>query len=102
MKDLSLTEWKSKLESSPNSKILDVRRPEEWQEGIIPNALTINILEIDDFINEVKKLDPKVPYYIYCRSGARSHQACLILEQLGFEETYNLDCGILGWDGETV
>ena len=34
-------------------------------------------------------------YYIYCRSGARSAQACQLLDQLGVEATYNLQGGIL-------
>lgn len=53
-------------------------------------------MEFDNFISEVKKLDKDTPYFIYCRAGTRSHQACLIMEQLGFEETYNLECGIMG------
>jgi rhodanese-related sulfurtransferase len=100
MKDLSLADWKSKLQDSPKASILDVRRPDEWQQGIIPNSLTIDLMNIDHFISEIKKLDKEVPYFIYCRSGARSHQACFVLEQLGFKETYNLKGGILEWDAE--
>ncbi len=66
MKDLSLSEWKSKLEVSSKSKILDVRSPEEWQGGIIPNALTIDILEIDAFMREINKLDKEIPYFVLC------------------------------------
>lgn len=96
MEDLSLSEWNSKLEASPKATILDVRRPDEWQQGIIPNSKMIDLMEIENFITEVKKLKKETPYFIYCRAGARSQQACMILDQLGFEETYNLDCGILG------
>ncbi|RYM32056.1 rhodanese-like domain-containing protein [Brumimicrobium glaciale] len=101
MEDLSLSEWNSKLEAAPKAIILDVRRPDEWQQGIIPNAIMIDLMEINSFLDEVKKLDKNIPYFIYCRSGSRSHQACLVLEQMGFKETYNLDCGILGWDAST-
>lgn len=100
MKDLSQEEWKQKLAAYPNAKILDVRRPDEWQQGIIPNAVMIDLMEIEVFISEVKKLDKSIPYFIYCRSGARSHQACMVLEEMGFNETYNLEGGILEWSGE--
>ena len=101
MQDLSLNDWKTKLEASPKAIILDVRRPEEWQQGIIQNSLMIDLMDIENFITEIKKINKDVPYFIYCRSGARSHQACLMMEDIGFKETYNLDCGILGWDGST-
>jgi rhodanese-related sulfurtransferase len=34
---------------------------------------------------------------IYCRSGRRSMMACMVLDQLGFKDTYNLEGGILAW-----
>lgn len=102
MKDLSQGEWKKKLEGNANAKVLDVRKPVEWAEGIIPDAITIDIMDIDKFTEEIKQLDKSKPYFIYCRSGARSYQACLILDQIGFDETYNLEGGILEWKGEVV
>jgi rhodanese-related sulfurtransferase len=34
---------------------------------------------------------------LYCRSGRRSMMACMVLDQLGFKDTYNLEGGILVW-----
>jgi rhodanese-related sulfurtransferase len=39
---------------------------------------------------------------VYCRSGARSAKACEIMNELGFENAYNLLGGILAWNGEIV
>jgi rhodanese-related sulfurtransferase len=100
MKDLSQADWKAKLEENNNAIIIDVRSPQEWQEGIIPNAIKIDIMDPQPFIREIEKLDKDIPYFIYCRSGGRSGQACSVMNQKGFKETYNLLGGMLEWEGE--
>jgi rhodanese-related sulfurtransferase len=47
-----------------------------------------------------KQMDTSKNYYVYCRSGARSAQACAILNTLGFKKTYNLMGGFMEWRGE--
>jgi len=39
---------------------------------------------------------------IYCRSGNRSGQACLILDSLGFKNTKNLVGGMLAWQDKFI
>ena len=34
---------------------------------------------------------------VHCRSGKRSMMACMVLDQMGFTNTYNLEGGILAW-----
>ena len=34
---------------------------------------------------------------VHCRSGQRSMMACMMLDQLGFTNTYNVVGGILAW-----
>ncbi|MGB2761319.1 MAG: rhodanese-like domain-containing protein, partial [Maribacter stanieri] len=41
-------------------------------------------------------------YYVYCRSGNRSGQACAIMKNLGFDTAYNLQGGFMNWEGETA
>lgn len=101
MKELTQKEWQEKLDKDSNAVILDVRTEEEVEEGYIPNSKNIDIYKGQGFINEVEKLDKSKHYYIYCRSGKRSSQACTLLDQMGFEETYNLLGGFSEWDGET-
>lgn len=102
MEDLTQEEWVSKLENDKNAVVLDVRTDAEVADGIIPNAVHIDIYRGQDFISEIEDLDKSKSYYIYCRSGNRSGQACRIMEQLGFENTYNLEGGILQWEGDIV
>ena len=99
MADLSQQEWASRLENDTNAVILDVRTEEEVNEGYIPKAMHIDIHGGQEFIDAIKKLDTDKNYYVYCRSGARSGQACSIMNQLGFENAYNLMGGFNEWNG---
>ncbi len=100
MKELNQEEWQEKLNNDKDAVILDVRTEEEVDEGYIPNSKNIDIYKGQGFINEVEKLDKSKHYYIYCRSGKRSSQACTLLDQMGFSETYNLEGGFSEWKGQ--
>ncbi|MDD5151110.1 MAG: rhodanese-like domain-containing protein [Flavobacterium sp.] len=100
--NLTQEDWVSQLESDENTVILDVRTENECNEGIIPNSINIDIYKELEFIQELELLDKSKNYYVYCRSGARSAKACDAMNNLGFENTYNLLGGFLGWDGEIV
>ncbi|AOZ97997.1 rhodanese [Flavobacterium palustre] len=100
--NLTQEDWIAQLEEDENAVILDVRTEDECDEGIIPNAINIDIHKGQGFISEIEKLDKSKNYYVYCRSGARSAKACEIMNELGFENAYNLLGGMLDWDGEVV
>lgn len=100
--NLDQKDWLSQLEADPNAVILDVRTQSEWEEGIIRNAIHIDIYKGQGFIYEVDALDKSKNYYVYCKAGGRSAQACSIMNQLGFENTYNLLGGIMEWDGKVI
>ncbi|RTE52591.1 rhodanese-like domain-containing protein [Arenibacter aquaticus] len=102
MADLTQEEWSSQLESDENTFILDVRTPEEVEEGYIPGATNIDIYLGQEFVDELEKLDKSKNYYVYCRSGQRSGQACAIMNKLGFENAYNLEGGFMNWTGDIV
>lgn len=102
MADLSQEEWSEQFESDENAFLLDVRTPEEVEEGYIPNATNIDIYLGQEFVDELEKLDKSKNYYVYCRSGQRSGQACAIMNKLGFENAYNLVGGFMNWEGEVA
>lgn len=102
MQNISQDEWARQIKEEENAEILDVRTDEEVEEGMIPNARHIDIHKGQGFIDEVEKLDKSKKHYVYCRSGARSGQACQIMDSLGFEDTYNLEGGFMNWEGETT
>ncbi len=100
--DLSQEEWKKKFESDDNAFLLDVRTPEEFNEGHIPQASLMDIRQAANFMEEIQSLDASKNYYVYCRSGARSAQACQLMNQSGIETTYNLLGGFIEWEGESA
>ncbi|WP_121908857.1 rhodanese-like domain-containing protein [Ulvibacter antarcticus] len=102
MADLTQSQWSEQLANDDNAIILDVRTQLEVEEGYIPNMKHLDIFNAGTFMDEAKQMDVSKNYYIYCRSGGRSGQACAILNSLGFKNTYNLIGGFSEWDGETT
>ncbi|WP_299396928.1 rhodanese-like domain-containing protein [uncultured Gelidibacter sp.] len=102
MADLSQEEWTSQMENDDNAVLLDVRTEAEVNEGYIPGAINLDIYQSQEFIDAIKELDPDKSYYVYCRSGARSGQACSIMNQLGIEKAYNLIGGFSNWNGPST
>ena len=100
--NLTQQEWVSQFEEDTNAVILDVRTEDEWKEGIIPNAVMIDINKGQGFVYQIEELDNSKSYYIYCRSGVRSAKACEIMNELGFGNTYNLLGGFMQWEGDVV
>jgi len=101
MADLQQKDWTKLLSEDNNSVVLDVRTLDEVEElGIIPEALNIDIFKGQGFIDEIQKLDTSKNYFVYCKAGGRSAQACAIMNQLGFEKTYNLLGGFTEWEGK--
>ena len=99
--DLSLEEWKKKFESDKNAFLLDVRTAEEFEEGHIPQATLLDIRQASNFIDGIQSLDVSKNYYVYCRSGLRSAQACQLMNHYGFKTTFNLLGGFMEWDRES-
>jgi rhodanese-related sulfurtransferase len=100
MNQLKSKEWSEYLGKTPKSLILDVRTADEYKSGYIKNAVNVDIYGGSDFIESIKKLNKNYSYFVYCRSGARSAQACQLMQQMGFEKVFNLDGGILAWEGK--
>ena len=100
--NLTQDDWVTQLKADENSVILDVRTEAEFNEGSIPDAVNFDIYQGQFFIDNLEALDKAKNYYVYCRSGARSANACEIMNSLGFENAYNLVGGFLDWEGEVV
>ncbi|MEZ4791931.1 MAG: rhodanese-like domain-containing protein [Gelidibacter sp.] len=100
MADLTQRNWVEQLNNDTNAIVLDVRTQEEVEDGKIPNALHLDIYKGQGFIDEVEKLDKTKNYYVYCKAGGRSAQACAVMNQLGFKNTYNLIGGFSQWIGD--
>ncbi|WP_067451545.1 rhodanese-like domain-containing protein [Actinomadura macra] len=73
--------------------LLDVREQEEWDAGHVPGAVHIPMGQLGDRASEVPR-DQEV--FVICRSGARSAQVTVALNQAGWL-TRNVDGGMKRW-----
>lgn len=71
-------------------KILDVRKPGEFEAGHIKGAKTLHLQILE---NNIHELDKKTPYIIHCAGGYRSMIAASILKKHGFTELLNVHKG---------
>ena len=87
---------KARLDANERIVLLDGRQPEEHAEENIPNSILIPLGELPARIAE---LEPhrNDEIIVYCRSGNRSGQACMLLQMLGFTNPVNLHGGMLAW-----
>lgn len=78
-------------------QLIDVRTPEEFQEGHLENARNMNYYD-DDFKEQLSVLDKSQKVYVYCKKGGRSASAAELLSEMGFTEIYDLEGGIDNWN----
>ncbi len=102
MADLTQEQWSEQAAADKDAVILDVRTQEEVDDGYIPGAVHIDFYLGQGFLEEIEKLDKSKSYYVYCRSGNRSGQACALMNSRGFERCYNLMGGMMEWEGDVI
>lgn len=73
--------------------ILDVREVPEFNRSHIKHSINIPLSQLRDRLDEIP-LDREI--YVYCRSGQRSYNACLVLQKNGCKDVYNISGGYLG------
>lgn len=97
-KQITMSEAVEMMEIESDYIILDVRRPDEFATGHIPNAINIPNESIGtDEISELPDKDQLI--LVYCRSGNRSKQASQKLVKLGYSNVVEFG-GINDWKGE--
>lgn len=99
-RQISMDEAVAMMEQESGYIILDVRRPDEYATGHIPNAINVPNENIGtDEISQLPNKDQLI--MVYCRSGRRSKEAAEKLVKLGYTNIVEFG-GILDWKGETV
>lgn len=94
--NLNAIEFSQKIQSDNSAVIIDVRTPQEFGDGHIPNSVLIDIYN-PTFQNKILELDKSKNYYIYCRSGNRSYHASVFMLAEGFASVQHLEEGIISW-----
>lgn len=79
------------LDTAREVQLVDVRTPEEFEIGTLPNAHNI---ELDHLRERLHLLDPQRPVVVFCQIGVRGYLAYRILRQRGFANVRNLTGGL--------
>ena len=80
-----------------NAVLLDVRTPQEYREGHIPGSKNVPLQTLDKVRSVVENKDAEL--FVYCYSGARSRQATVMLQHMGYTNVQNIG-GIAAYQGK--
>jgi sulfur-carrier protein adenylyltransferase/sulfurtransferase len=95
VEEITVQELKKIQDNKESVLLIDVR--EKFEKDLVDiGGLLIPLGQLTDRISELESHQEK-PVIIYCRSGARSAEACRILMSYGFQDVRNLKGGILKW-----
>ncbi|OYU53882.1 MAG: NADH oxidase [Chitinophagaceae bacterium BSSC1] len=96
MQTITVEALKAKIDAGEQIHLVDVREPHEHADfnigGILLPLGQVQTMQVDA-IEDLKNQE----VFVYCRSGNRSGQACLILETMGFTNLINVSGGMLAW-----
>lgn len=97
VKEIEAADLANWFEQKPEGfRIVDVREMGEIVAGTIPGAEPIPLATVPLRMNDLNREETLV---LVCRSGARSAQACMFLQQQGFDNVFNLRGGMFAWAG---
>lgn len=96
MKEITVQEFKKKLDNSEEFQLIDVREPFEYE---ICN-LSGELIPMGIILSETDKISKDKTVIIHCKSGGRSGAIVNELEKAGYTNLYNLKGGILAYARE--
>jgi rhodanese-related sulfurtransferase/rubrerythrin len=101
--DITALELKQFVKSHNEKEYLlvDVRQPDEYTKGHIPGA---KFIPLNELLSDLSGLPANRNVIFYCHSGGRSLAAASMFSEEGITEKtiYNLEGGILSWEGKTL
>ncbi len=96
IEEISTIEAHERLDSPDAPVFVDVREPDEWEEGHIPGAVYTGRGRLEQRIEGLVP-DKSHPLVVYCSAGSRSAFATKTLEELGYVNVSNLAGGFVDW-----
>ena len=96
MRNITVEELKERMDRGEQLNLIDCREPSEYEEANLgARLIPLGKFQMMD-LDEIENLkDDEV--IIHCRSGKRSAMACMMLDQMGFKDTVNVEGGMLDW-----
>jgi rhodanese-related sulfurtransferase len=89
--EVTIEELESALQSG--ARLIDVREPDEYEDGHVPGAVLIPLGTVPDALDQFATDSTT---YVICKSGARSHRACEFLVDQG-RDVVNVEGGTMAW-----
>lgn len=93
---LPVADFMAKYKATAEAQLIDVRTPEEFAAGTVPNAVNIDFYATN-FKDLMAKLDKNKPLFVFCKSGGRSAKTAAMCTEMGFKEVYDMDGGYTAW-----
>ncbi len=98
---LDAKSFDAKISTVSNAQLVDIRTPEEYEKGHLPEAVNTD-WRSPDFEKKIQNLDKTMPVFVYCLSGGRSEAATAKMKAMGFQQIYELQGGIMKWRGANL
>ena len=95
IKSIEPKDLKSKIVENPSTILVDCREQGEWDDKHVDGFTLIPLSCFEQSLEVLKEKDAEI--HIMCRSGKRSMNACMFLEENGYTNLYNCEGGILKW-----
>jgi sulfur-carrier protein adenylyltransferase/sulfurtransferase len=96
IEEISSTDAQARHEAPDNPLFVDVREPDEWEEGHIPGAIHVPRGRLESRIEGLVP-DKDRAIVVYCSSGSRSAFASKVLDEMGYDDVVNLAGGFSDW-----
>ena len=94
---ISIENFKTKLASTDSPQLVDVRTPDEYNQGTLEGAINMNF-NSSDLEKQLHTLDKTKPVFIFCQAGGRSGKCYQKMKNMGFEEVYDMQGGYGAWN----
>jgi sulfur-carrier protein adenylyltransferase/sulfurtransferase len=87
------------MRSRPGAVVLDVREPDEYEQGAVPGAVHIPRGQLESNV-EARIPDRSTPLIVHCAGGTRSAFAAKTLQELGYDDVVSVAGGFNKWKDE--
>lgn len=95
-KDISIEEYRANFtgDDAPEYLLIDVREPDEYEQGHLPGAI---LMPMSEFQMRMDELDEDATIVLVCATGNRSSRVGDFMTAQGYSDVYNLLDGTMGW-----
>ena len=95
-KYITAADLNMKVAEGEDMTVIDLRAADNYNAGHIAGAINVGLSSLAE---NLSKINPDAPVYLYCYTGHTAAQATALLEMLGYD-AYSLKFGMCGWSSD--